>query len=131
MVAMLCQLYGEPYAFHFSLSYIPLIYYCTYEGISFNWDNILSANRIVAITTVTEDQPYTFPSFHMSSYLLDIMCVSHQYPIMGWTWKPSDPTIHTYYKVLWEHKYRTQYQKICEHLLAPLYESIFEKHPHA
>jgi hypothetical protein len=44
---------------------------------------------------------------------------------MGWAWKPSDPTIHIYCKVLWEHKYRTKYHKICENFLAPLYEFIF------
>jgi hypothetical protein len=78
-----------------------------------------------AITTVIESHPGTFPRFHMSSYLIDIMCVAHQYPNMGWAWKPTDTTIHIYCKVLWEHKYRTKYQKIYEHFLAPLYEFIF------
>jgi hypothetical protein len=63
----------------------------------------------------------------MSSYLLDIMCIAHQYPNMGWKWKPSDEPIHVYCKVLWEHKYITKYQNICEHFLAPLYEFIFCK----
>jgi hypothetical protein len=61
----------------------------------------------------------------MSSYLLDIMCIAHKYPNMGWSWFPVDVAIHIYCKVLWEHKYRTYYQRICEHFLAPLYEFIF------
>jgi hypothetical protein len=77
MVAMLCRLYGEPDASQFPLSYMSLIYYCVDEGLSFNWDDILSANLTVAITAVVEAQLGTFPSFHMSSYLLDIMCISH------------------------------------------------------
>jgi hypothetical protein len=125
MVSMLCRLYGEKDASQFSLSYMPLIYYCMDEGLSFNWDDILSSNLTEAITAVVEAQPGTFPSFHMSSYLMDIMCVSHQYPNMGWKWKPSDESIHIYCKVLWEHKYKMEYQKICEHFLAPLYEFIF------
>jgi hypothetical protein len=125
MVAMLCRLYGEQDASKFSLSYMPLIYYCTDKGSLFNWDDILSTNLIEAITTVVKSQPGTFPSFHMSSYLMDIMCVAHQYPKMGWEWQPIDPTIHIYCKVLWEHKYMTKYQNICEHFLAPLYEFIF------
>jgi hypothetical protein len=45
--------------------------------------------------------------------------------MMGWSWQPSDLTIHVYCKVLWEHKYLIGYQKICEHFLASLYEFIF------
>jgi hypothetical protein len=54
MVAMLCKIYGEPDASQFSLSYMPLIYYCADEGFSFNWDDILSAKLKNAITTVAE-----------------------------------------------------------------------------
>jgi hypothetical protein len=44
---------------------------------------------------------------------------------MGCKWKPLDPTIHIYCKILWEHKYRTKYQKICEQFLSLLYKFIF------
>jgi hypothetical protein len=74
MVAMLCMLYGEPYATHFPLSHMPLIYFYAYVGVSFNWKDILSENIKAAISAVTQEQPRKFPSFHMSSYLLDIMC---------------------------------------------------------
>jgi hypothetical protein len=100
MVAMIFQFYGEPYASQFSLSYIPLIYYCADEGLSFNWDVILLENMRVALTMHVESRTDSFPIFHIFSYLLDIKCVSHQYPRMGWIWQPSDPTIHTYYKFL-------------------------------
>jgi hypothetical protein len=40
------------------------------------------------------------------------MCVAHKYPRMGWIWKPVDPAIHVYCKVIWEHKYHTKYQRI-------------------
>lgn len=102
MVAMLCRLYGEQDASLFSLSYMPLMYYCVGEGLWFNWDDILLINLIKAITAIVEAQSGTFPSFHMSSYLMDIMCVAHQYPKMGWKWQPSDEAIHIYCKVLWE-----------------------------
>jgi hypothetical protein len=107
LVAMLCRLYGEPDTTQFSLSYMPLIYFCADVGVSFNWEDILSENITVSISTVTQAQPGTFPSFHMSSYLLDIMCTTHRYPNMGWSWFPTDASIHIYCKVLWEHKYRT------------------------
>jgi hypothetical protein len=125
MVAMLCRLYGEPYATHFPLSCMPLIYLCAHVGVSFNWADIFSENIKDVISAVTQAQPGSFPSFHMSSYLLDIMCITHKYPNMGWSWFPVDVVIHIYCKVLWEHKYQTNYQRIYEHFLAPLYEFIF------
>jgi hypothetical protein len=57
MVAMLCRPYGEQDASHFSLSYMPLIYYSADEGLSFNKDNIFLANLTEAITTILESQP--------------------------------------------------------------------------
>jgi hypothetical protein len=48
---------------------------------------------------------------------------------MGWSWFPTNATIHIYYKVLWEKKYRTYYQRIYKHFLAPLYEFIFFTSP--
>jgi hypothetical protein len=61
MVAMLCRLYGEEDASKFSLSYMPLIYYCIDKGASFNWDNILSTNLTEAITAVVKSQPGPSP----------------------------------------------------------------------
>jgi hypothetical protein len=85
----------------------------------------LFGSLMVVISTVKQAKPRTFPGFHMSFYFLDIMCIAHKYPNMGWSWLPVDPTIHIYCKVLWEHKYRVEYQRIREHFLAPLYEFIF------
>jgi hypothetical protein len=125
MVAMLCILYGEPNTTHFPLSCMPLIYLCVEVGTSFNWADILSEKLKNAISFSTQAQLGSFPNFHMDSYLLDIMCIAHKYPNMGWIWLLADVTIHIYSKVIWEHKYRTDYQRICEHFLAPLYEFIF------
>jgi hypothetical protein len=125
LVAMMCMLYGETNTTQFSLSYMPLIYLCADVGVSFNWENILSKNLTASISTVTQEKPKTFPSFHMSSYLLDIMCTTHRYPNIGWSWLSSNTSIHIYCKVLWEHKYCTKYQRICEHFLDHLYEFIF------
>jgi hypothetical protein len=127
---MLCRLYREPYASTFTLSLMSLIYYCVDEGSTFDWVDLLSTTLTESITAVKEARPRTFPYFHMASFLLDIMCVAHQYLKMGWAWQLTDPSIHIYCKVLWEHKYRTKYHKICEHFFAPLYEFIFVHQPH-
>jgi hypothetical protein len=47
---------------------------------------------------------------------------------MGWGWQPIDLSIHVYFQVLWDNNYKTKYQNICEHFLAPLYEFIFCTH---
>jgi hypothetical protein len=83
MVSMLCRLYGEKYAFNFSLSYMPLVYHCAERGSSFNKEEIILENPEKSITTVVEAHPRAFPIFHISSYLIDIMYVAHQYPNMG------------------------------------------------
>jgi hypothetical protein len=107
MVAMFCLLYRQQEASQFYFSYLPLIYYCVDEGAPFKWGDILSDNLEEAIKVVSESQLGIFPRFHVSSYLLEIMCVSHQYLKMGWKWQPSNEPIHVYFKVIWEHKYWT------------------------
>jgi hypothetical protein len=85
----------------------------------------MSASLKEAITIVIEASHKTFPIFHMSSYLVNVMCISHQSPKMIWERKPTDAAIHIYCNMLKEKKYRTEYQKIYEHFLDPLYEFIF------
>jgi hypothetical protein len=46
--------------------------------------DILLANLIKSIAIVKESNPRTFSDFHMSSYLLGIIYMMHQYPKMGW-----------------------------------------------
>ena len=100
MVAMLWRLYGELDAPQFPLSYLPLIYLCAYVGASFNWADILSMDLKSGILAVTWKKLGNFPNFHMDSYLLDIMCIAHKYPNMGWSWLSLDFVIHIYNKVL-------------------------------
>ena len=61
----------------------------------------------------------------MSSYLLGVMCASREYPTLGWRWEPSLPSIHVYYKMLWENKYKEDYEWIFNKLFSTLYEVLF------
>jgi hypothetical protein len=108
-VAMVCKIYREENVVKSKISWVPLIHYVTFSGSLFDWANILSSMLKEEITINHHMAPRNFPSFHMSSYLLDMMCVIHAYSRMGWYSHPSDPLIHIYYKVLWEHKYRFKY----------------------
>jgi hypothetical protein len=77
-VAMLCKLYGEPDTSKFPLTWEPLIYYIVDVRSTFNWDDILSVSLEEAIRAIKETIHGQFPSFHMSSYLLDMVCVCHE-----------------------------------------------------
>ena len=61
----------------------------------------------------------------MSLYLLDVMCASREYPSLGLKWKPDLPSIHVHYKMLWENKYKEDYEWICNDLFAPIYCIFF------
>jgi hypothetical protein len=125
IVVILYRLYGEQDDSKFTLSLMPLIHYYVDEGLSFNWDNILSTSIVDFITRTKDNDHGKFPRFHMFSYLLDIICINYQYPKMGSSWKPTDLSVHRYYKFLWEHKQRKKYHRICDHFISPLYELIF------
>jgi hypothetical protein len=75
----------------FKVSWVPLIHYITTSRSSFNWDDILSSTLTQAISATKHMAPRKYPIFHMSSYLLDIMCLVHAYLEMGWDWKPRNP----------------------------------------
>ena len=61
----------------------------------------------------------------MSSYLLDVMCASIEFPSLGWKWEPSLLSVHVYCKMLWENKYKEDYELICNGLFSTLYQVIF------
>ena len=61
----------------------------------------------------------------MSSYLLDVMCASMEFPSLGWKWKLGLPLVHVYCKILWENKYKEDYELICNGLFSTLYQVLF------
>ena len=61
----------------------------------------------------------------MSSYLLDVMCVSIEFPSLGWKWEPRLSSVHVYCKILWENKYKEDYELICNGLFSTLYQVLF------
>jgi hypothetical protein len=102
-----------------------VIHYITTSRLSFNWVDILCSKLAQAISSTKHMAPRKYPNFHMSLYLLDIMCSVHAYLEMGWAWKSSDPPIHVYYKILWEHKFCCEYQRICDQFFIPLFQLLF------
>ena len=48
-----------------------------------------------------------------------------EYPSLGWKWEPNLPSIHVYYKMLWENKYKEDYELICNGLFSTIYQVLF------
>ena len=61
----------------------------------------------------------------MSSYLLDVMYASQEYPSLGWKWKFILPSIHVYCKMLWENNYKEDYELIYNGLFTTIYQILF------
>jgi hypothetical protein len=125
VVALMSRIYGEAKISTFKESWVPFLHTITTIGHIFNWAVILSSNLENSISVVKNVVSGKHMHFHMSSYLLDMVCQEHDYPTMGWRWKKSDLLIHLYCQDLWEHKYRVHYQKICNHFLISLFQLLF------
>ena len=53
------------------------------------------------------------------------MCASREYPTLGWIWEPNLPSIHVYYNMLWENRYKEDYEWLCNELFSTLYQVLF------
>jgi len=56
---------------------------------------------------------------------MNVMCASIEYPTLGWIWEANLPSIHVYCKMLWENKYKEDYEWICNELFSRLYQVLF------
>ena len=56
---------------------------------------------------------------------MNVMCASLEFPSLGWKWESSLPPIHVECKMLWETKYKEDYELICNGLFPTLYQVLF------
>ena len=56
---------------------------------------------------------------------MNVMFASLEFPSLGWKWESNLPSIHVYYKMLWETKYKEDYKVICNKLFPTLYQVLF------
>ena len=54
------------------------------------------------------------------------MCASREYISLGWRWNPDLLSIHVYCKMLWENKYKEDYELICNELFTTIYRIVFD-----
>ena len=100
--------------------WIPIIHQVITDGSTLNWGHIILSNLDLQLKKDKKEH-----KFFMSSYLLDVMCSTREYPFLGWKWKSDLPSIHVYCKMLWENKYKEDYELICNELFSTIYHVFF------
>lgn len=63
----------------------------------------------------------------MSTYLVDLMCVSFTFPYMNWACNVKCPLIHVYFPNLCENNYMEHIYDICDNFIYVVNYIIFNK----
>ena len=106
----------------FSDKWILIIYQSMTNGATLNWGELISSNLDNQLKKVHKDH-----QFYMSTYLMDVMCANIEFPSLEWKWEPSLPSVHVYCKMLWENKYKEDYDQICNKFFPTLSQTLFEE----
>ena len=116
IVIFLSRVFGKKDSSIFLDKRIPIIYQIIKSGSTLNWGELISSSLDLQLKKAQKEH-----EFFMSSYLLDVMCASREYPSLGWKWKSDLSSIHVYCKMLWENKYKEDCELICNGLFATIY----------
>jgi hypothetical protein len=127
---MTCRLYGREDTTHFFLPWVPLMHTVA-EGCSFDWAKLLSDSLTSRITEYrTQRASGKAASFFMSAYIMDAVCFMTPFPLMSWSWAPSDAEpIHVYHSKLWEDKASDFIYEIFNWVMVPMHVTIFGNPP--
>ena len=120
IVILLSKVLGRKDGSTFPDKWIPIIYQIITSGSTLNWGELILSNLDVQLRKVRNNH-----QFYMSSYLMNVMCANLKFPSLGWKWESILPSIHVYCKILWETKYKEDYELICNGLFTTLYQVLF------
>ena len=93
-----------------------------YHEVTLNWGELISSNLDNQLKKVHKEH-----QFYMSTYLIDVMCANLEFPSLKWKWELTLPLVHVYCKMLWENKYKEDYDQICNKFFPTLYQTLFEE----
>jgi hypothetical protein len=100
--------------------WILIIYQIITSGANLNWGELISSNLDNQLKKVNKEH-----QFYMATYLMNVMCASLELPCLGWKWESNLPSIHVYCKMLWQTKYKEDYELTCNKLFPTLYQVLF------
>jgi len=63
----------------------------------------------------------------MASYMLDVMCTRNIFAGMNISWNVAELSVHVYFSIQWENRYKKYYSLICDEFIAHIYFIIFKK----
>jgi hypothetical protein len=66
-------------------------------------------------------------AFYMASYLLDIICAGNVFTRMNLSWHIFELSVHVYFSILWENRYKISYSLIYDEFIAPIHFLLFNK----
>jgi len=130
VAAMLCWLFGRPNNTKFSPDWFPLIEAIINPTVIY-WAQILSDN--LSKTTIEYRSRRSIASrvyrpFFMSAYVMEAICFSLKFPIMGWKWTIQNPLpIHIYDKVMWESNFQPHFFNIFHGIMQPIYKLLYNR----
>jgi hypothetical protein len=67
------------------------------------------------------------PTFYMASYILDTIYTKNTFSRMNLHWHSSKLSIHVYFNILWENRYKKSYVVICDQFITHIYLLLFMK----
>ena len=105
IVILMARVFRKKDASRFPKKWIPIIHHFITHGSTLNWGEIISSNLDIQLKKVQKKH-----QFYMSSYLSDVMCASQEYPSLGWKCKFNLQSIHVYCKMIWENRYKEDYE---------------------
>jgi len=95
-----------------------------------NWVQILSKNLAKTIIEYRRRRSIAsrvYPPFLMSAYVMNAICFSSKFPIMGWKWTVRNQLpIHTYHKVMWESNFQPHFFNICHGVMLPIHKRLYK-----
>ena len=97
IVILLSSVFGRKDGSSFRDKWIPIIYHIITSGSTLNWGELISS-----ILDLQLKKAHKKHQFFMSSYLLDMMCSSKEYPSLGCRGEPNLPSVNVYCKMLWK-----------------------------
>jgi hypothetical protein len=116
-MALIYRLYGEKDCSRFSKAWMPLAYTVAISRRGFNWGTIISKQLSIFIQHAQTPKEGETPSFHMASYLLDVICARNAFARMNLSWHTSELLVHVYFGILWENRYKKSYSLIFDQFI--------------
>ena len=122
IVIFLSRVFRRKDGSSFPDKWIPIIYQVITSGSTLSWGEIISSNLGLQLKKYHKEH-----RFFMSSYLLYVMCVSIECSSLGWKWEANILSVHIYYKMLWENKYKDDYELIRNGFFSTLYQVLLSE----